>query len=274
LNESSVSMSETFVSTSVARRLIARMQVTHERRRISVFAGPPGIGKTTAIDAFGSRIGCGVAVVKVARRNAREVLVLQHVLDAVRGLSGPRHTHFPSSVWELRNAVFGAICEFAGVDALAARRGQYEPADFPPLTIVFDEAQNLSREAIEALRYWNDPDRCYSPFPLGLLFVGNNEFSLRTDNDGRSTISAAVADRALYVQAFDYSDLTDDDLTLFIEARGITDPGGLSEILRQFKSPLAVRSLRRVEDLLVEVFDLADGAPVTAEVVRRGMQFA
>src|SRR5436305_216629 len=67
-----------FVATSIARRLIVRMQATHDRRRISVFSGPPGIGKTTAIDRFAATNAGSVAVVKVARRNAREVLVLQH----------------------------------------------------------------------------------------------------------------------------------------------------------------------------------------------------
>ena len=78
-------MSE-FIATSLARRLIARLQATHERRRISVFAGPPGIGKTTAIDEFSRRKTGEVAIVKVARRNAREVLVLQHTLEALRRL--------------------------------------------------------------------------------------------------------------------------------------------------------------------------------------------
>jgi MoxR-like ATPase len=263
-----------YVSTSAARRLIARMQATHERRRISVFAGPPGIGKTTAIDQFATRLGRAVAVVKIARRNARQVLVLQHVLDAVRQLTGERQTHFPSSLWDLREDLFSCLCRWAGADPQAARRREYEPSGFPPLTLVFDEAQNLSREAIEALRYWNDPDRCYAPFPLGLLFVGNNEFSLRADVDGQSAISAAIADRALYVQGFEYADLTDDDLLLFLEAHGVTDEGALAEILGQFRLPLAIRSLRRVEDLLSDLFELAVGQPVTREIVRQTLELA
>src|SRR5438270_13878170 len=110
-----------FVATSIARRLMARMQATHDRRRISVFAGPPGIGKTTAIDAFAARRRGEVAVVKVARRNAKEVLVLQHTLEAMRQLSGSAFQHAPSSVWELRNDLFGAICRWAGAEPGAAR---------------------------------------------------------------------------------------------------------------------------------------------------------
>lgn len=74
-------MTDAYIATSIARRLIVRMHATHERRCIAVFAGPPGIGKTTAIDALNRELPDGIVVVKVARRNAREVLVLQHVLD-------------------------------------------------------------------------------------------------------------------------------------------------------------------------------------------------
>lgn len=69
----------------------------HQRRRISVFAGPPGIGKTTAIDEFSRRRPGEIAVVKVARRNAREVLVLQHTLEALRHLIGSPFSHTPGS---------------------------------------------------------------------------------------------------------------------------------------------------------------------------------
>jgi DNA polymerase III delta prime subunit len=217
-----------FVATSVARGLIARMTATHERRRISVFAGPPGIGKTTAIDEFSRRRAGEIAVVKVARRNAREVLVLQHTLEALRHLIGSPFSHAPGSLWELRTDLYGAICAWAGVEAIAARRGGYEPRDFQRLTVVFDEAQNLSREAIEALRYWNDPDRCYAPFPVGLIFVGNNEFSLPGSGATDTVISAAAADRALYLHTLGYSDVTDDDLELFIDSRCTCEPAALA----------------------------------------------
>ena len=267
-------MTELFVATSIARRLIARMQATHERRRISVFSGPPGIGKTTAIDEFVRRRPGEVAVVKVARRNAREVLVLQHTLEAMRRLAGSSFDHAPSSLWDLRNDLFGAICLWAGVEPLPARRGEYEAPAFPRLTIVFDEAQNLSREAIDGLRYWNDADRCYAPFPLALVFVGNNEFSLSGATASESVISAAVADRALYLQTFAYDDVTDDDLALFIDARRDLDAGALAAIVRSFKAPRALRSLRRVEDLLDDLDEIAGSGAVSAETVRQALELA
>lgn len=262
-----------FVSTSVARRLIARMQATHERRRISVFAGPPGIGKTTTVDRFCTANAGQVVVVKVARRNAREVLVLQHALEAMRHLTTSPFAHAPSSIWELRQDLFASICVWAGADPLPARRGEYPMESFGRLTLVFDEAQNLSREAIEALRYWNDPDRCYAPFPLGLVFVGNNEFSLSGGSHG-SVISAAVADRALYLQTLDYDDVTDDDLRLFMDAQVEIAPSAAALLLRTFRTPRAPRSLRRLADLLSDLRDFADGDEISSDDVRRHLELA
>jgi hypothetical protein len=267
-------MAANFVSTSLARRMISRMQVTHERRRISIFSGPPGIGKTTAVEAFRSRQPGTVVIIKISRRGAGEVLVLQHTVEAIRVLFRPPGEKFSSSTWQLRSDLFRVICEWAGADPRAAKRNEYLPITFPHLTIVFDEAQNLSRQAIDSLRYWNDADRCYSPIPIGIIFVGNNEFSLRPDTGGESPISMAVADRALYTQAFDYEDLTDDDLRLFIEARGVTDEGAVGMILRYFLRPRIARSLRRVSDLLDEIFDAADGRSIDEHIVRSTLAVA
>lgn len=261
-------MTDAYVATSIARRLIVRMHAAHDRRRIAVFAGPPGIGKTTAIDALCRELPDGIVVVKVARRNAREVLVLQHVLDAIRRLAGSPSVHFPNSLWELRGDIFNAICSWGGAEPAAARRAEYPIAELPRLTLVFDEAQNLSREAIESLRYWNDADRCYAPFPLGLVFVGNNEFSLQTDLDGRSVISAAVADRALYVQTYDYSDVTDDDIRLFLEANGVEDDMAVNTLLRQVGSRQNGRSFRRIQDLVEELLEMTPEGIVKAQTVR------
>jgi type II secretory pathway predicted ATPase ExeA len=242
-----------FIATSIARRLVARMRATHERRRISVFAGPPGIGKTTAIDYLATELEKTFVVVKIDRRGAREVLVLQHVLDALRQLTAAPWFHSSNAIWELRRYLFNAICSWAGAEPVAVRRGDHDPAGFPKLTLVFDEAQNLSRQAIEALRYWNDADRCYAPFPIGLIFVGNSEFSLQADLDGRSVVSAAVADRAMYVQTYDYSDVTDDDLRLYLRSRRNLEPDAVEALIAFFGGSRVSRSFRRVDDLIDEL---------------------
>lgn len=259
-----------FVVTSITRHMHSRMEATHLRRRIAVFSGPPGIGKTTAIDTFRARFPRDVAVVKIARRNAKEVFVLQNALEALRQLSSPTSLQVPSSIWELRAYITRAVCQWAGIDVAAVRDG--ELPDFGRLTIIFDEAQNLSRDAIEVLRYWNDADRCYSPLPIGLIFVGNTEFSLADGKGGPSVISAAVADRAYHIQTFDYEDLSDTDLAAFMAAHGVTDREAITAIIRQLRTQRAVRSLRRLLDLIEDLRDEAGDRPVSAETVRALLQ--
>ncbi|MFT4933488.1 MAG: DNA polymerase III delta prime subunit [Pseudoalteromonas distincta] len=257
-----------YVAMSVSRRLIARMQATHDRRRISVFSGPPGIGKTTAIERFCSLNPQSVFIAKVGRRNARELMVLQFALEAARRFIGAPMRKAPSTLWEVRSELFAAICSWAGVLPGPVRSGNHPIGQFERLTLVFDEAQNLSREAIEALRYWNDADRCYAPFPLGLIFVGNNEFSLSSAGGRDSVISAAVADRAAYVESLEYDDVVDDDLRLFIDAQVDIEPDALELLLGAFQSSRSPRSLRRMGDLLADLQDLTAGAPITAADVR------
>jgi DNA transposition AAA+ family ATPase len=261
---------DVFVPTSVARGLIARMRITHERRRISIFSGPPGIGKTTAIDAFRAVNPDSVVVVKVARRPAKEVVVLQHALEALRDLTKVTKRGVPSSIWELRTYIHKELHAWVGspVDSPTAARPNTR------LTFVFDEAQNLARSAIEVLRFWNDADRCYAPFPVGLVFVGNNEFSLKPDASGESAISSAVADRALHIQALEYDDLTDADIEMFLAARGLDDSGARGAVLRYLRTTRAPRSLRRVEDLLDDLQDIAHGGDISADVVRQALAHA
>ena len=262
-----------YVPTSMSRRLIARMQATHHRRRISVFAGPPGIGKTTAINVLRCRHPREIAVIKISRQNAKEVLTLKHVLESIRKLSSSSLEYIPTSIWELRKSVFVAISEWAGADPRTALKTSFDFSASPPLTIIFDEAQNLSRQSIESLRYWNDHDLCYSPFPIGLIFVGNSEFSLSPSNSGESAVSAAVADRALYMETLDYEDVTDDDLTLFLQANGFEDSELVAILLHAFGGQKAVRSLRRLIDFLDDLQAMSGGKIQTASDVREALQF-
>ncbi|TYC93546.1 hypothetical protein [Novosphingobium sp. BW1] len=81
-------------------------------------------------------------------------------------------------------------------------------------------------------------------------------------------MTAAVADRARFIESFDYSDLTNQDMAMFIEARGISDAEAIDAIVKHFSTPRAVRSFRRVSDFLDDIIDEADGKPVSAEIVR------
>jgi hypothetical protein len=260
-------MASSYVPTSIARGLIARMQATHERRRISVFSGPPGIGKTTAIDVWRTQQRDEVVVVKVGRQDMRKSMAFQHVLEAVNLAIEKPHYKLSTSQWDLRRKLFASLCQWADLDLESVHRGYYSPSDYPRRTVVFDEAQNLSRQAIEILRFWNDADRCYGPYPVGIIFVGNNEFSLASSANKQSVISAAVADRALYVQSLSYEELSDEDLAAFVRANCETSPDAVAAIVRSFSGPRSVRSLRRVLDLVEDLHDVAGERAVSSALV-------
>ena len=254
-----------YVPTSIAVRMTARLRATHKRRGISVFSGPPGLGKTTAIEQFAIEFPGSVAVVKIATQGVRELGVMQHALEALRNIRV--HQGWPRSgqgTFEARHDLASEISAWAHNRIDTRIRNPDLEREAGPLSLVFDEAQNLSRNAIECLRYWNDRDRCYGPFPIGLVFVGNNEFALKADKSGTSAISAAVADRSLYIERFEYADLSNADLRLFLSAKGIGDPGALDALMKHFSTPRVPRSLRQVLRVALDVLDEAAGDPVTA----------
>lgn len=248
-----------YAATSIARKMRSRLERTHDKRAIAILAGAPGIGKTTAIDAFAEDNPGAVGVVKIEKRNASERLVMQHVIEAVRKLTGHNigaYTYLES--FQVRQQLARELDSWLNI--------HWEQAT-PRLSLIFDEAQNLSRAAIEGLRFWNDRDRCYAPFPIGLIFVGNAEFALATDGSGNSTISGAVASRALYQVEIDRDELTDEDFALVLAAHGVTDKEAVRSILRCCRASNAARDLRGLVRLIDELHDEAAGSPVTSALV-------
>jgi hypothetical protein len=106
------------------------------------------------------------------------------------------------------------------------------------------------------------------------VFVGNNEFSLAGASASESVISAAVADRVLYLQSFEYDDVADDDLKLFISSKGEFEDGAVAAIVRSFRGPRSPRSFPRLGDLLDDLIELADGADITVADVRGRLALA
>lgn len=253
-----------FVETTIARLVRSRLEMTHEERAISVISGPWGIGKTWAIDAFAARHEHEVAVIKVepgGKSGASRIAVLQHVLGVMRpklGFSGQSIS--ANSFWILRRAVYNILDEY--------RTAAFLVEDSAPFTLIFDEAQNLSRDAIEMLRFWNDGDRTAMPYPVGLIFVGNNEFALQAGASGESVISGAVRSRLLWEDDLSYGNVSDLDLTLFAQSRGIIDPGAIAEFLRFFSQRGRSRDLRQAEMRATHLKRLAGENPVTAELAR------
>lgn len=254
-----------YVETTVARILRSRLQLAHDEKGIVVISGPWGIGKTTAISAFAAENECGCVVVKVeqsTKRGASAADVMRYVLEAMRPmLHKSERATLSNAYWALRQLIWRYLAELVDEEDLKA--GYH-----PPFTLIFDEAQYLSREAIEMLRYWNDQDRTVTPFPVGLVFIGNNEFALKEDASGQSVISGAVRSRALFVEELDYLDITDADLVLFAQSRGITDAGAIATIIDYFSSARVKRDLRNIDKLIPAFRRRAAGKAITAETVR------
>jgi DNA transposition AAA+ family ATPase len=238
-----------FVDTSIHVTSTERMDATHRRRGIMILAGPPGIGKTTAIAALEAKYPNQVAVMKISTAKASIRIVMQHAVDAMRRIGSGDTGYVYADANQVRKQLEREIQIWA-YGKYAILEDQL-PTGIPPLTFVFDEAQNLSRGAIEALRYWNDEDRCYAPFPIGLVFVGNNEFALKADRSGQSVISAANA-----------------DIGLFLRARNITDEAAIAALVKHYSAPRAVRSLRSVLRNIEALRDEANGAPITLKTVQ------
>lgn len=256
-----------FVDTAIARHIISRLLLTHHERGIVVISGPWGIGKTTAIEAFASTVG-DVVIIKVepggAKTGASTISVLQQIAKAFSALfDDVERLANQKSVYALRDTINRQLSRWWPYqDVLNGWEGP-----LAPFTIIFDEAQYLSREAIDYLRYWNDSDRTTTPFPIGLAFIGNPEFSLDRKRGADSVISGAVRSRALFVESLDYLHVTETDLTLFVQSRGITDAKAIARIVKHYTTESNVADLRNADRLIPIMLHRADGAPVTAEIV-------
>ena len=249
---------EAFVKTTIARRMLHWASITHERRGISVISGPPGIGKTKALAHLQADSPAEIVLAKAPKSSTNTgVMAIRYMAEAIRNaLPEVDRFYVPNNIYELRTAIFRDLCERDGRNVVRAKKGDYSTADFRPLTVIFDEAQTLPRAAIDQLRLWSDPEGCYSPVPLGFLLVGNEEFSLAPDNnDGTSPISRAMADRALYTERLAYNDVTDDDVRLYLESRGLLDEDAIQRTFDWLGSRGIERSFRTLKKLFERTID-------------------
>lgn len=256
-----------YVATSISRSIIARLDRVHRLRGIRVYSGPPGIGKTTAVRIFASDHVGQVAVVTVPpgpKGGVGVVMVGHLIIEAIAKTIGRPASMFAYSTnrIEQRRELFQAICDWADIP-VDQRRRNLSGFDAYPLTIIFDEAQNLSREAIEMLRYLNDGDTGYAPVTIALAFLGNNEFSLAVNADGGCVLTDAVRDRAGPPELLSYDHVTDDDLSLFIDANCEITADAMALVIRYF-ARRPDRSIRRVADVVAELVDEAGSeTPIT-----------
>jgi len=256
------------IETSVVRFIRTRLEVTHEQEAICVIAGPWGIGKTTAVESFAKERADSCAIVKVERgsmkRGASPVLALQQTVEAIRPLIGRKaRASLSNAYWSLRQMLYNHLEEWR-----SDRQSSRNLVDDLKFSIVFDEAQYLSREAIEMLRYWNDTDRTTSPFPIGLIFIGNSEFALEESNSGESALTGAVRSRALFVETLGYEDVSDDDILAYIHSCGAYDGDAAALVLAHFHHRRVRRDFRILSRLDAAFRRRSGGAPVSSGTVR------
>nr|WP_277991046.1 ATP-binding protein [Sphingomonas panni] len=243
------------------------MQDTHARRRASFFVGPPGIGKSTAINAFAAANPGKVMVEKINKRGVTGRQALQTLLLALRQLSDREGNHVSNATGEVQRQIAVEIERLSG----GYRRDDH-PELFPKLTIVLDEAQRLTNNAIDALRDWNEPHYfCAGTFPIGMIFVGNNELSLEAGKGGTSILDEGMQDRLLYRKRLTYNDVERADIERFCRVEGIDDDGAVGAIATAFAQQNAQRSFRRLSDFIVTVQRQAGADPVTRDTVRSAL---
>lgn len=254
------------VETDVFRLVNAILRDTHENRGISVIKGPPGIGKTTALNAYLRETeGCGVTVVKISqgghKTGARLASVMKQCIRAYTGETQESwHNPLPDSTWRLQERLWQTIAQHY--------RGWENEWPAQMETFIFDEAQYLSREAIEELRFWNDPDRCKLPFPVGLVFIGNDEFALAASRGRESVITDAVRSRLLHEEHLTRANVSDEDLRAVIQHCGVGDKAAQKMLFDLGAKPPFNRDLRRMANLIKRLNSYAADGPITADIVQ------
>lgn len=255
-----------YIATSISKAIMLRLDKVHRRRRIGIYAGPPGIGKTVTLERFQAENEGRVAIATLQpgpKGGVGAIMAGQHMLQAIGNVVGHGwgDHHRLSDRLDLTSTIHSAICDWAGIPIHERRRGG-SGYDVPPLTLIFDEAQYLSRDAMEYLRFIFDAKTSHTPVKVSMFFIGNAELALAPLETGNNVFSDSFGDRCFEPEVWNYSHVTDDDLRLVADHLCSIEPDAMALIIRYFAARRD-RSFRRLTDHLDELTEEAAGQTIT-----------
>lgn len=254
-----------YVSTSISRAILSRLDRVHRRRKIGIYAGPPGIGKTVTLERFQAENPGRVAIATLLpgpKGGVGAVMAGHLMLKAIGAVvGGGWGDRAPSGRLDLMSELHHAICGWAEIPVGSQRRGG-KVQDVPPLTMVFDEAQYISKDALEFLRHIFDAKTSHTPVKVSMFFIGNAEFSLAPLASGNNVFSDSFGDRCFEPETWSYDHVTDDDLRLVADHLCLIDADGLDFVLSHF-SRRRDRSFRRLTELLDELDEESNGQSIS-----------
>lgn len=230
------------VPTSVTRRGVDIISRAHAARGILAIRGPAGIGKTTAIQEAKAKYGDGVIVVTPRQVNTPIGYALRLTLDVLRVHIGASPIEGQATSELLQHKIaLDLRTWFSSRFAMKLFKGT------PPYcTIIFDESQNLSARALDALRRWNDRTVSLPRPPIGLVFVGETGPASREDPDWTGVVAGVGDHLSGAVESFGYHDLSDEDIQRVVQANGLKSPEAVSALLDYCRQQPPNRDLRTV----------------------------
>lgn len=260
-----------FVST-LASDMEDLMAITHARQRISAFAGPVGIGKSRAVEHFEENRSSEVIVITAKSQPTRTIETLYEIAQAIRRKAGQSPLVTSSGKSSLNAAIREARQQWWTTSLLAQPCGENNRG--VRQTLILEEAQNYAPKTISSIRYFNDRDNL-GLNPLGMIFVGNSEFSLMPSGNGSTPLSLAVADRMLYRETYTYAAVTNEDVRRHIEGYGVVPTEvialmikNLERLLPRLTDGTSQRSYRNIDRLLNILAAAAKDGPMTVEAFR------
>lgn len=240
--------------TSIHEKLVAIMRETHDTLGISAIIGPYGIGKTTAIRDFveNQAEGRAISVKSPARRipsGVSELVLCKALERKLQTLDRrPRRMNASDSHEKCREKIVQMLIMYfapeLGTQTCLWNERVIRAGDFPRITLVVDEAQELSRFAFNALRFWSDRDE--NPFflPVSIVLFGNSELAEVTERS--DPLRGAVDSRLLYREVFDYADISDNDMRIWLECSGLKRATLQTKIIKFYKKMNINRDGRRL----------------------------